>query len=238
MNDDRARGKQVIKLALMETREHWLAAVIEDFNESNENYHVEVNYYLAHSHELAARINTYGDLFVVLDEAVTRFNIDLVAGNIPDIIFAKGDGPTSVVYKLYKDYGWEALFYNSDESNVAKYLGKPIAQEPKNILINYFSNTLADLLVKDADCVKNNPGEECKLGFDPIFASQDIAAYNLKITDIGDNRVNVEYSYPSTRKSIKITFFVTKYKDQWRISDIYYDKGYFLKIILNNKSDK
>jgi len=124
----------------------------------------------------------------------------------PGVAMAGNTGPISIVYKLYKDYGWEALFSNPDTHDAIKFLGKPIAQQPKNILINYFDEELANLLVQDDECIKNNPGEECNLGFDPIFASQDLAAYDLKITDAGDGKVNVEYSYPSNHKNIKLIF--------------------------------
>jgi len=150
------------------------------------------------------------------------------------IAVAGDTGPTSIVYKLYKDYGWVALFSNPDTPDAIKFLGKPITQQPKNILINYFDDELANLLVQDDECIKNNPGEVCKLGFDPIFASQDIAAYDLRITDAGNGKVNVEYSYPSNHKNIKLIFFVVKTKGEWKISDIDYGKGHFLKKILTN----
>jgi hypothetical protein len=151
----------------------------------------------------------------------------------PNIAVGADTGAISIVYKLYRDYGWEALFDDTDTADAVKFLGKPIARQPKNILVHYFDNNLANLLVQDANCVENNPGEICNLDFDPIFASQDISACNLKISDNYDKTINVEYEYPSNHQKIKIIFVVKKQKTGWRISDINYGDGYSLKKILS-----
>jgi hypothetical protein len=156
---------------------------------------------------------------------------------MPRTAFSRDAEPVAVVYKLYKNYGWTALFYDADDKNASRFLGKPVTQQPKNILVRYFDENLAALLLRDANCVKNNPGIECKLGFDPIFASQDVAAYDLKITDAGEGKVNVEYTYPSTHEKVKLLFFTKKVKNEWRISDIHYSDGPYLTQILDIRND-
>jgi len=149
--------------------------------------------------------------------------------------FSRDAGPVFVIYRLYKDYGWAALFHDSDGADASKFLGKSLARQPKNILMRYFDKDLVALLIRDANCVKSNPGKECRLGFDPIFASQDVAAYDLKITDVGEGKVSVEYTYPSNSEKIRLLFFTRKVKDKWKISDIYYGNNSYLKQILDNR---
>lgn len=80
MVDEMGREKQVIKLAAIDNSQ-WLSTAIYGFNKSNENYHVEANYYMAADY----RPSSIAKLYEMVDEATTRFNIDLAAGNVPDI---------------------------------------------------------------------------------------------------------------------------------------------------------
>ena len=146
---------------------------------------------------------------------------------------AKEGGAVSIVYKLYKDYAWEILLSDFPK-NDRELSGKSFEWQPKNILTRYLDNELANLFIRDQNCIKKNPGELCKLEFSPIWNSQDPAAYDMKITDEGKGRVNVEYVYPSNQQKIKLSFYVRQTETGWRIFDICYEDGSCLKKILGN----
>jgi len=148
--------------------------------------------------------------------------------------FSKDAGPTSVVYQVYKDYGWQALFSYDRESYQA--LGRPLAYQPKKILVRYFDEELANLLVQNTRWSINHPGDQSDLDFDMIFASQDTAASDLKITDAGNGKVNVEYTYPPDGQKIKLMFLTRKVKNKWRITDIDYGYKRTLKEILADQT--
>jgi len=65
--------RQVLKLSAITSDNTWLSMVIAGFNLSNEYYYVELNDYAMNGS-------------VDFDEAVTKFNLDLITGNIPDVI--------------------------------------------------------------------------------------------------------------------------------------------------------
>lgn len=141
----------------------------------------------------------------------------------PGFALAQDAGPASIVYKIYGDYAWEALFAYQDEAS--KFLGKSLVRQPKSVLVRYFDDDLASLLVSEENCVKKNPGELCNLDFNPIFASQDASASELSVNDIGDGRVNVQFYYPSNNKKMVVSFLVKKTGGGWRIFDIFYENG-------------
>jgi len=127
---------------------------------------------------------------------------------------------SSTVYHLYRDYGWPALFQSSGEAE--RYLGKPIAEQSKEVLSKYFDPHLTQLFLNEADCNARSKGELCKLDFDPIFASQDDAAMDLVVKDAGSGNVDVQYTYPSSRQKISLHFKLRNLSVGWRIYDIIY----------------
>lgn len=90
----------------------------------------------------------------------------------------------AVVYRLYKDFGWTAIF-DGTVIEEEERLGKPIAWQTFNVLNRYFTPELSKLILKEARCRISKRGELCNLEFDLMFASQDPAATDLLITAIG-----------------------------------------------------
>lgn len=127
---------------------------------------------------------------------------------------------TVVVYRLYHDFGWEALFASLDDAK--KALGLTLLMQPKEILEKYFDNKLALLISKEASCVKKNIGKLCKLEFNPMFASQDASASELSIKLSNPKNVDVQFLYPANHERIKISYDMTKTSKGWKIADIKY----------------
>ncbi|WP_374567469.1 hypothetical protein [Nitrosomonas sp.] len=130
------------------------------------------------------------------------------------------DEKKSVVYQLYKDFGWSAIFDVSAETE--SYLGKPIEEQSPDILSKYFSPELVKLFLKEAECKQFRKGELCNLEFDPIFASQDPAAMEISINSAESNVIIVQFRYPSNTAKINLKYQLERIGNQWRISDIAY----------------
>jgi hypothetical protein len=127
-------------------------------------------------------------------------------------------GPSSdVVYRLYKDYAWEALFEDS-----GKIAGKPLLLQPRQVLARYFDATLVRLLLKEQACLARHVGEVCNLDFNPIFASQDPGATGLKIASSTQAQVEVQFTYPSDRSTVRLVYRMVQTRSGWRIQDIRY----------------
>lgn len=130
------------------------------------------------------------------------------------------DEKKSVVYQLYKDFGWSAIFDVSVETEL--YLGKPIEEQSPDILSKYFSPELVKLFLKEAECKQFRKGELCNLEFDPIFASQDPAAMEIALSSAEGNVIIVQFRYPSNIAKINLKYQLQRIDNQWRISDIVY----------------
>ena len=130
------------------------------------------------------------------------------------------DAKKAIVYQLYKDFGWSAVF---DASGEAKYyLGKTIEEQSQDVLSKYFSPELVMLFLQEANCNAIRKGELCSLEFDPIFASQDPAASELTISSVENDNVTVRFIYPSNGMKVNLLYKLAKFKEGWRISDIVY----------------
>ena len=130
------------------------------------------------------------------------------------------DAKKAIVYQLYKDFGWSAVF---DASGEAKYyLGKTIEEQLQDVLSKYFSPELVTLFLQEANCNAIRKGELCNLEFDPIFASQDPAASELSISSVENDNVTVQFIYPSNGMKVNLLYKLAKFKEGWRISDIIY----------------
>jgi hypothetical protein len=129
---------------------------------------------------------------------------------------AHGTGPSAVVAKLYKDFAWEAL--GAPDAT----FGAPLSEQPIAVLNKYFDGTLASLLADDAACVQRSQGDECNLGFNLMFASQDPSASDLEIKPVASDRVAVSFKYPSNGKKIRLEYVTVQTRAGWRIKDIVY----------------
>src|SRR6266568_914145 len=84
----------------------------------------------------------------------------------------KENSPEGIVFKLYRDYAWEAVM-------AAGYDG--LMQQPPQILMQYFDDNLSALILRDRKC--SEKGEICRLDFVPIWTSQDPAAVDLTVEE-------------------------------------------------------
>lgn len=119
-----------------------------------------------------------------------------------------------VIYNLYKNYSWQAIFLKSKFKN--------IAEQPYNELNKYFDDELSRLIALDNKCLQKNLGQVCKLNFDIIFASQDPKACDLRINYSKNGNIQVLYSYPSTSEKIILEYKIEHKKNGWKIVDILY----------------
>jgi hypothetical protein len=119
-----------------------------------------------------------------------------------------------VVLKVYHDYAWQAVMPMYFQNDV-------LTKQNEKVLSKYFVPALSALIKKDADCVDRTQ-DECNLGFDPIFASQDPEAADFEISDANAGIVIVKFVYPGDKSTISMEYHVQQTKDGWRISDIVY----------------
>ena len=137
------------------------------------------------------------------------------------------DTSVGVVARLYHDFAWEVVI---DEPRP----NDDLLDQPRAVLERYFTGELATLLLQDRECAARTK-EICKLDFDPIWDSQDPAAYQMKITDAGSGLVRVSYLYPGSGKKTELTFKTVKTAAGWRIADIRYHSGPSLATLLKSK---
>ncbi len=122
----------------------------------------------------------------------------------------KENSAEGIVFKLYKDYAWEAVM-------AAGYDG--LMQQPPQILKQYFDINLTALILRDRKC--SDKGEICRLDFVPVWASQDPAAVDLTVEKTkSKDIIKVKFRYPSNNEKIELKYRVTRTPKGWRISDI------------------
>ena len=122
----------------------------------------------------------------------------------------KANSPEGIVFKLYRDYAWEAVI-------AAGYDG--LMQQPPQILKQYFDDNLTALILRDRKC--SEKGEICRLGFVPMWDSQDPGASDLTVEKTEqEDAIKVKFRYPGNNKEIELKYRVTKTPKGWRISDI------------------
>ena len=64
--------KQTVLLSVININDTWLSMAIADFNRNSTRFHIEMNDYSMNG-------------LIDFNEAVTRFNLDIISGNVPDI---------------------------------------------------------------------------------------------------------------------------------------------------------
>ncbi len=140
----------------------------------------------------------------------------LVAATSP--LLGQARAPTdavATVAQLYRDFAWEAVVEEPD------WRGHGLLEQPRSMLLRYFDERLTDLLLRDRACQIRTRGL-CRLDFDPIWASQDPGATELKVLPTQDSAVVVvTFRYPNiTRDSIALKYQLKRTKSGWRIDDI------------------
>lgn len=114
------------------------------------------------------------------------------------------------------------------------YADDDIEYDDREELARFFTPELTELFMRDAECV-DRTGEQCNLGFDPIFNAQDYSDelnpdLDLVIEKVGERRYKVTFTN-LTRRSL--VYEVEQTRNGWRISDIVYPEGGNLKAILS-----
>jgi hypothetical protein len=136
--------------------------------------------------------------------------------------------PEDVIAWVYRDFAFDAIMQSY-------WKNASLIEQPKSTLLLYFTEELASLILEDRRCVKETH-EICNLDFDPIFASQDPGASDLKISPADkSNTVHVEFTYPGNGEKIRLVYKVQKTDSGWRIRDIIYSDFGSLRKLLSDK---
>ena len=134
-----------------------------------------------------------------------------------------------VVARLYRDFAWEAVIDQPAKGRIS------FIEQSIRDLQRYLEPGLAALLRADRACVSRSK-EFCKLDFDPIWASQDPGATELKIKAGAKNGVvEVSFVHPGSGQRIQLQYEVARTAAGPRIYDIRYEDGSTLRAILQGK---
>ena len=134
--------------------------------------------------------------------------------------------PQDVVAWLYRDFAWEAVMS-------PRFAGDTFIDQPREVLERYFVEDLAALVLMDRECARRTK-EICKLDFDPLFASNDPGASDLKVSWVAQSGlVHVTFKYPGNGQRIELDYKVVKSKRGWRVSDIIYKDRHTLRGLLS-----
>jgi hypothetical protein len=121
------------------------------------------------------------------------------------------DSSETTVLKLYRDFAWEAVM------NVPGWEG--LIDQPRNILEEYFDQKITTLILEDRACAEKEG--LCRLGFLPIWASQDPSAGDLSVEKSDKtNVVLVKFRYQTTGERVMLKYIMAETPVGWRISDI------------------
>ncbi|MGN6513815.1 MAG: hypothetical protein ACTHKZ_09655 [Lysobacteraceae bacterium] len=142
----------------------------------------------------------------------------LASASVPAAVPAEG-----VVARLYRDFAWEAV--------VATPHAPGLAQQPKAVLLRYFTPALASAIAADAACAART-AKACALDFMPLWASQDPAAVDLSIAPAGPATVRVTYRVPASGAAVTLVFRMESTGAGWRIADVVYPQGPSLAALL------
>jgi hypothetical protein len=133
----------------------------------------------------------------------------------------------AIVTKLYQDFAFEAVLEEPTPENAL------FTEQPRQVLLRYFTLKLADLLLRDERCTTTTR-EICRLDFMPLWGNQDPIGSAVSVQP-GTSPDIVIVRLRSSSSS-QITYHLTKTSAGWRIRDIAYEKGRAsLKEILESK---
>jgi hypothetical protein len=95
----------------------------------------------------------------------------------------------------------------------------------------FFDRKLADLIWKDL--TETPEGEVGHIDFDPLYNAQDTQIKNFRVgaPDVRGDEATVPVTFTNYAQKVKIDFRLVRTKDGWRISNIVYPDGDFLKIL-------
>ena len=134
--------------------------------------------------------------------------------------------PEDVVAWVYRDFAFTVVMSTYWEN-------ASLVDQSKETLLLYFTDELASLIIKDRQCMEET-NMICNLDFNPIFASQDPGATDLKVAPADEsNTVRVQFRYPGGGKTIRVSYEVEKTRRGWRIKDIIYSGSHSLRKILS-----
>lgn len=96
--------------------------------------------------------------------------------------------------------------------------------EPIGVLLKYFDDRLAHLLVKDHEC-RQRTQELCAITFSIIYAAQDMDIKDLKVCGPAPRSDLVEVRFLNFGKLTTLSFDVKRTPRGWRIADVRYEGG-------------
>lgn len=147
----------------------------------------------------------------------------IVAAWLTTTVFSYGEAtsPDAIVRDLYK-------LHNAEK-------GPFFDRQNRDLVGQYFTKELSDLIVKDAVAAD---GEVGALDFDPLYETQDPQITDLKIvpTDSGaSGEATVEVSFHDSDKPRALTFRMRQDATKaWKIADIKYSDGRTLVEVLRD----
>ena len=129
---------------------------------------------------------------------------------LPKCREASAGGPEEVVRALYRAY---------PPVDLTKYFG----YEPKEVLLKYFDEKPAGLLVQIRQCMKRT-GDDCGPGYDLMYDSNtvEISDFQICSMDPGTNTVTAQFRDADRPKFVK--YKLTHTRAGWRIADILYSR--------------
>ncbi len=125
----------------------------------------------------------------------------------------------AVVARLYRDFAWEAV--------VIEPYAPGLAQQPAPVLQRYFDDVMVERFVADRECVHKSGGI-CGLDHAPLWASQDPAAYDLRVkptAEAGVVDVAYESPAPNAKAPVRLRYELVRTARGWRIADIVSHEG-------------
>ena len=125
--------------------------------------------------------------------------------------------PDAVVRELYK-------VHRNGSGPLFEKRGRKLHEQ-------FFDRKLADLIWKDL--TETPAGEVGHIDFDPLYNAQDtqIKGFKVGAADVRGDEATVPVTFMNYDQHVKINFILTRNGGVWKISNIVYPDGDFLKIL-------
>ena len=121
----------------------------------------------------------------------------------------------ALVADLYRAFAFEAVLETPALPG--------LIDQPRAVLLRYFTPELADLLLRDRACTAQTR-EICRLDFAPLWGNQDPTGAAVQIQPgASAASVMVQLRYPGA--SARLTLTLARTASGWRIADIGYGDG-------------